>query len=78
MQYHRRILEYIKKRRLSTGVSLNTFSFDNEIDPANLSRYENEKTNPSLEMIFKIAKGFGQTPAEFLADFEKERFNKIK
>ncbi|MDR1168321.1 MAG: helix-turn-helix domain-containing protein [Heliobacteriaceae bacterium] len=72
MQYHKNISSYIKKRRLGTKSSLNTFCFDNGLEPATLSRYENGKRGISLENLVKIAHAFKQTPSEFLADFEKE------
>jgi transcriptional regulator with XRE-family HTH domain len=71
MQYLKDISSYIKKRRIDTGISLNTFCFDNNIEPATLSRYENGKRRISLENLTKIAQAFKQTPAEFLTDFEK-------
>lgn len=72
MQYYQNISSYIKQRRLEKGVSLNDFCFDNEIESATLSRYENGKRKISLMNLVKIANGFGQTPSEFLADFESK------
>lgn len=71
MQYGKDISLYIKKRRLEKGISLNVFALDNELEPATLCRYENGKRAVSLINLAKIANGFGQTPSEFLADFEK-------
>lgn len=73
MSYSNKIGIYIKKRRLETGLSLNQFCFENEIGPNTLSRYENGQREPKLSYIEKIAHGFGQTPAEFLMDFENEQ-----
>jgi transcriptional regulator with XRE-family HTH domain len=64
--------KYIRNRRLALGVSLNQFAFDCDIDPAILSRIENLKQNIKLNILEKIAKGFNCTPAEFLAEFEKQ------
>ncbi len=72
MQYLDKFPEYIKKRRTKLGISLNSFSWKNGIEPATLSRYENGKHSFSFEGVIKLAKAFGQTPAEFLADFEKD------
>lgn len=72
MQYYKNISSYIKERRLEKGVSLNEFCFENEIEPATLSRYENGKRKINLINMVKIANGFGQTLSEFLADFEKK------
>jgi transcriptional regulator with XRE-family HTH domain len=74
MQHYKNIFSYIKKRRLALGVSLNEFAFNNDLEPATLSRYENGKRSISLMNMVKIANGFKQTPSEFLADFEKEIF----
>lgn len=73
MSYLMKFGQYIKKRRLETGLSLNQFCFENEIGPNTLSRYENGQREPKLSYVEKIARGFGQTPAEFLMDFEKEQ-----
>lgn len=72
MQHYKNISLYIKQRRLEKGVSLNEFCFENEIEPATLSRYENGKRGISLMNLVKIANGFGQTASEFLADFESK------
>lgn len=75
MQYYKNISSYIKQRRLEKGVSLNEFALDNDLEPATLSRYENGKRAINLMNLVKIAKGFNQTLAEFLTDFE-ENFSK--
>lgn len=72
MQYYKNISLYVKERRLEKGVSLNEFCFENELEPATLSRYENGKRRINLMNLVKIANGFGQTLSEFLADFEKK------
>lgn len=72
MQYYKNISSYIKKRRLEKGLSLNEFCFENELESATLSRYENGKRKINLPNLVKIAKGFNQTVAEFLMDFENE------
>ncbi len=71
MQYAENISLYIKERREREGLSLNEFCFKNELEPATLSRYENNKRRISLDNLVKIAKGFNQTPSEFLAEFER-------
>lgn len=75
MQYYKYFSTYIKNRRIALGVSLNEFCFENELEPATLSRYENNKRSISLTNLIKIANGFNQSPSEFLADFEKEHKN---
>lgn len=70
MQYYKNISSYIKERRLKQGLSLNEFCFENGLEPATLSRYENGKRKINLPNLVKIAKGFNQTVAEFLTEFE--------
>lgn len=72
MEYFKKLGLYIKNKRLETGLSLNKFCFEHEIEPNTLSRYENAKREPKLSYIIKIAQAFEQTLAEFLTDFEKE------
>ncbi len=74
MQQYKNISSYIKQRRLEKGLSLNEFCFENGLEPATLSRYENNKRGITLLNLVKIAKGFNQTLAEFLADFEKSNY----
>ncbi len=70
MQYNE-IGKYIRQKRESIKISLNEFSFKNDIDPAILSRIETGKQNIKLNILEKISKGFNKTPAQFLAEFEK-------
>lgn len=70
MQYNELGL-YIKNKRIQEAKSLNEFAFENDVDPAILSRIENLKQDIKLGVLKKIARGFGLTPAEFLRDFEK-------
>jgi transcriptional regulator with XRE-family HTH domain len=64
--------KYIQEKRQSLGYSLNGFSIENDIDPAIMSRIENLQQNIKLNVLEKIAKGFGKTPAQFLTEFEKQ------
>lgn len=64
--------KYIRRKRTEAGVSLNGFAIANDIDPAILSRIENQQQNIKLNILEKIAKGFYQTPAVFLTEFEKD------
>jgi len=63
---------YIKKKRLATGLGLNQFCIEYEISSNTLSQYENNKREPKISKLEKIAKAFNQTLIEFLTDFEKE------
>ncbi len=71
MNYMQRLMQYNKFRRDELGLSLNQFCFEAEIETSTLSRYENHKRKLSFDVLYKIAKFYNQTPAEFLADFEK-------
>ena len=64
--------KYIREQRVKSGKSLNSFAIDIGIEPAILSRIENLKQNIKLNVLVKIASGFGKTPAVLLAEFEKE------
>ena len=50
---------------------MNKFAVEVEMESSTLSRNENGKSVINIETINKIAKFYNQTPAEFLADFEK-------
>lgn len=69
MEYNK-LGAYIKEKRVELGVSLNSFSVANDIEPAILSRVENLKQGIKLDTLVKIATGFNKTPAEFLTEFE--------
>lgn len=73
MQY-KLLGKYIQEKRKGLGYSLNGFAIENDIDPAIMSRIENLQQNIKLNVLEKIAKGFNKTPAEFLTDFEKQKF----
>jgi len=72
MQYNN-LGKYIQEKRLSLKYSLNHFALNNGLEPAVLSRIENLKQGIKLDVLVKIACGFNQTPAEFLAEFESKQ-----
>ena len=72
MQYKQLGL-FIKKKREKHNITLNSFAINNDIEPATLSRIENLKQGIKLDVLIKISRGFNQTPANFLADFEKSK-----
>lgn len=71
MQYSE-LGKYIKQRRLESGLSLNKFAVECEVDSAILSRIENLKQDIKMNVLQKIALGFGDTPAAFLTKFETD------
>ena len=62
--------KYIKDKRETQKISLNKFCIANDIEPAILSRIENQKQGIKLNSLIKIASGFKMTLAEFLTEFE--------
>lgn len=62
---------YIKLKREASGISLNKFAQEADIDCAILCRIENQKQGIKLNILEKIANNFGKTPAEFLKEFEE-------
>ena len=62
---------YIRNQRKLIGKSLNEFAIEIDVDSAILSRIENQKQDIKLNVLHKIAKGFGKKTSEFLSDFEK-------
>ena len=68
MQY-KYLGKFIKLKREKTGISLNKFAMEADIDCAILCRIENLKQGIKLSVLEKIAKKFDKTPAEFLTEF---------
>lgn len=66
---------FIREKRKATGLTLNKFAIENDIEPAILSRIENLKQDVKMGICVKIAKGFNTTPAKLLAEFEKTNLN---
>lgn len=62
----------VKRETLLPKVSLNKFAFDNDLDPAILSRVETQQQDVKLNVIAKIAKGFGLKASELLAEYENQ------
>lgn len=63
--------KYIKLKRQESGLSLNKFAVEAEIDPAILCRIENLKQGIKINVLENISYAFGMTPAKFLDEFEK-------
>ncbi len=71
MQYTQ-LGDFIRNKRKNLNISLNTFSFDCGIEPATLSKFENGKSDILFGNLTKIAKGFNQTVAELLTEYENK------
>ena len=65
--------KYIKLKRQESGLSLNKFAVEAEIDPAILCRIENLKQGIKINVLENISHAFGMTPAKFLDEFEKHK-----
>ena len=70
MQY-KNLGKFIKLKREQTGLSLNKFALEAEIDPAILCRIENLKQGIKINILENISKALNTTPAGLLAEFEK-------
>ena len=62
--------EQIKKVRLAKGLSQKEVVLSADIEKAQFSRIENDKTDPSYSTIEKIAKAMGCTLAELFSNDE--------
>ncbi len=71
MQYDE-LGKFIKLKRINSGLSLNKFAQEADIDCAILCRIENLKQGIKINILEKIAAQFGQTPSEFLKEFEEQ------
>jgi len=69
MQY-KELGKFIKFKREQTGLSLNKFAIEAEIDPAILCRIENSKQGIKINVLDNITKALNTTPAKFLTEFE--------
>ena len=70
--------KYIKCKREELGLSLNKFAQEADIDCAILCRIENLKQGIKLNILEKLANNFGQTPSDFLRDYEASINYQIK
>ena len=66
--------QFIRNKRLaiSPKISLNQFAIENDIDPATLSRIENEKQGISINILAKIAQGFQTIGSNLLKEYESK------
>ena len=66
---------FIRKKRegLSPKQSLNSFAIENGLEPATLSRIENNKQGIKLTDVGKIANGFNMLASELISEFEQSK-----
>lgn len=62
----------IKRLRLKTGLSVNIFAFENDLQKSMISRLENGKNEPKLASLWKIAEALGIKPSDFIKEIEAE------
>ena len=63
-----------KRNLIVPKITLNNFAFNIELEPAILSRIENEKQDIKYSVLRKISKGFNQKTSELLDEYEKSEF----
>jgi len=63
-----------KRNLIVPKITLNNFAFNIELEPAILSRIENEKQDIKYSCFKKFSKGFSQKPSELLDEYEKSEF----
>ncbi len=79
MQYKNfgKFLRYKRKKDMPFK-SLNNFAFDNNIEPALLSRVENLKQDIKLSVIEKVASAFNIKVSELMKEYEEYYINSLK
>ena len=72
MQYNK-FGQFVRAKReaIRPKVSLNSFALNNDIEPAILCRVENLKQDVKLNVVSKIANGFGMRVSDLLAEYEE-------
>lgn len=78
MRYLKKLARFIKKKRMSTGLSINQFAAEYDLQCSSLCRYELGQREPKISALISLAKVYDQTVAEFLSEFEKECINDKK
>jgi transcriptional regulator with XRE-family HTH domain len=71
VDYKRVLGENMRRERRALGLSQEALALDLGIDRTYVSGLERAKRNPSLEMVARIAKRLGKTPAELLRSREE-------
>jgi len=62
----------ITRLRLKTGLSVNIFAYENDLQKSMISRLENGKNEPKLASLWKIAEALGIKPSDFIKEVELE------
>ena len=64
-----------KLRQENTKTSLNTFSYEYDLNPGNLSRIENGQIEAKITMLWRIAEALDIPLSELIKQVEKELDN---
>lgn len=62
----------IKKLRQEKGLSLNIFSFENDLQKSLISRLENGQNEPKMLSLWKIAEALDIKMSDFIKEVEKQ------
>lgn len=62
----------IKRLRTKTGLSVNLFAYENDLQKSMVSRLENGQNEPKLASLWKIAEALKIKPSDFMKEIEKE------
>ena len=70
--------EGLRRLRKSIGKTQDKLAHDSKLDRSYVGRLENDKADPSLFTIFKLAKGLEMEPHEVVKEIQKDiDFDKI-
>lgn len=62
----------IKRLRQKTGLSVNLFAYEHDLQKSMISRLENGKNEAKLTSLWKIAEALKLKPFELISEIEKE------
>jgi len=62
----------IKRLRLKTGLSVNIFAYENDLQKSMISRLENGKNEPKLASLWKIAEALEINLSDLIKEIELE------
>lgn len=73
---HKKLFEatgrVIRRLRLKTGLSVNLFAYENDLQKSMISRLEHGLNEPKLSSLWKIAEALNINPADFIGEIRKE------
>lgn len=69
--FYKRLGEKIVTERRKRGISQDSLAYDLKIDRTYLSRLENGRANPSVEVIKKLSNKFKMSMTKFIGSVER-------